>query len=267
MTPSPSAHARWLRVAKELAADADQMVQRSTGPAAFTTKASSSDLVTEFDRNVESMVRSRLADEFPGHGVLGEEGGRSGPADAPTWVVDPIDGTTNFAHGVPWSSFSLAVTDAHGPAVGVVRDFGRGTVVSAQRGEGAWVDEQPASVTSATSVASQVVFTEWAGNSAWPGLIDLLATVAAAGGTTRILGSSALSLAHVAAGHAAAVVLGAYQPWDVLAGVLAAREAGAVVIPRIDAGGAAPAGGLLVAAPGVADQMLGLLRQSTEWAA
>jgi len=85
------------------------------------TKSRPADFVTETDREVEEYVRKRIAEEFPDDAVVGEEFGASGPSDAPRrWFVDPVDGTTNYAHGVPWASFSLGLVDAAGRSSGVV---------------------------------------------------------------------------------------------------------------------------------------------------
>jgi myo-inositol-1(or 4)-monophosphatase len=101
----------------------------------ISTKSGPADWVTETDVAVERQVREAILARFPGHRVVGEELGETG-ADRPaaTWYVDPIDGTTNFVHGLPWSSFSMAVVDEAGPAAAVVADPYRREVLSAIRG-------------------------------------------------------------------------------------------------------------------------------------
>jgi len=234
---------------------------RSHTPVEVGTKAGPADFVTETDRAVEQYVRERIAEEFPDDAVVGEEFGATGPGDAGRrWFVDPVDGTTNYAHGVPWCSFSLGLVDAAGPAVGVVADPYRQEVFSAARGGGARLGGIPIRCADRADLAGGVLVTELAGHRVWDGLLPMLETLAAAECTTRILGSSALSIATVAAGRADAVVLGGYNTWDVVAGVLIAREAGATVLGRdgqeLPAVPSAADDGLLAAAPGIADTVL-----------
>lgn len=222
-----------------------------------STKSGPADLVTETDLAVEEHVREQIRARFPDHRIVGEELGATGPEGGHVWYVDPVDGTTNYAHGLPWASFSLAVADAQGPVAGVVADPFRHELFSARRGQGARYNGVPVRCADTASLEGGVLLTEWAGHLPWDGMTGMMAALSAQHCTTRIMGSSALSLASVAAGRATAVVLGRYNTHDVLAGVLIAREAGARVLGRD--GDAAPAlpsyadGGLLAACPAVAD--------------
>ena len=201
------------------------------GPGPVEAKDHPADLVTPVDRAVEAHVRSVLAEQFPAHAVLGEETG--GPADAggrPLWLVDPVDGTTNFAHGIAWSSFALALLDGDGtPQVGVVADPWRGETFTAVRGHGARCNDAPVTSGDARTLAGHVVLTEWSAHRPWPGMNEFLAALADRYCTSRIMGSSALSLVQVAAGRAAGAVLGSDDPLDTAAGRLIATEAGAAV--------------------------------------
>jgi fructose-1,6-bisphosphatase/inositol monophosphatase family enzyme len=229
-------------------------------PTQVATKSGPADLVTETDREVETHVRSEIAARWPGHQIVGEELGASAPsATGEVWYVDPVDGTTNYAHGLPWTSFSLALADPTGPVVAVVADPDRREIFSAARGRGARCNGEPVRCSPATDLAGEVVLTEWAGHRPWPGMEQMLARLSAAQVSTRIMGSSALSLASAGAGRAAGVVLGSFNTWDVLAGVLIAQEAGARLMGRD--GEALPAvpddavPGLLAAGPAVAEQV------------
>ena len=237
----------------------DRMHQR---PTAVEVKAGPADYVTDTDRDIETYVRERLAEFFPEHAVLGEEFGGEAAPSAPTWFVDPVDGTTNYAHDLPWHSFSLALHDAEGPLVAVVADAGRGEILSAARGLGARRDGVPIRASTATDLAGTVVLTELASHTPWPGQLAFLGRMAKREATVRVMGSSALALATVATGRAAAAVLGgAYQTWDVAAGALIAQEAGARMFGHDGAEAShsdgPPAGGMLVAAPGVAEDLRG----------
>jgi len=246
-------------LALELAAFAiDRIVAERPRPEQISTKANAADWVTETDLAVERHVRAAVLERFPGHRLVGEEYGESaGDERAPSWYVDPVDGTTNFVHGLPWSSFSLAVVDDSGPAVGVVADPYRREVLSAVRGRGACLDGSPVRCSQAVTLTGAIVLTELAAQSLWPGMTDLVAALSAEGCVTRIMGSNALSLASVGAGRAAAAVLGRFSPIDCIAGLLVAREAGARVIARGD--WPAPGERVLCAAPGVAGALAELV--------
>jgi myo-inositol-1(or 4)-monophosphatase len=231
-------------------------------PAEIDTKTNPSDYVTVVDRVVEQRVRETISARFPGDRVVGEEMGDGGDPSGSTgrvWYVDPVDGTTNFVFGLPWASFSLAMVDADGIAVGVVADPYRGEILSAIRGRGAAVNGRAARCGDRDDLTGGLVLTELAAFRLWDGMAEMTAELAALGTTTRIMGSSALTLANAGVGRASGAVLGGFHTWDVAASVLIAREAGAVVLGR-DGGPAAELpdhthGGILVAAPSVARRL------------
>jgi fructose-1,6-bisphosphatase/inositol monophosphatase family enzyme len=244
-----------------------------TDPANIRTKAHAADPVTDTDTAVETEVRRRIAEQLPGHALCGEEFGATGPDDADhVWYCDPVDGTTNYAHGITWCSFSLACWDSTGPLVGVVGDPFHRRVALAARGGGARVlrlDEQhrpvpgavhELSVQRGTDLAGTVVTTEWLTHLPWPGMSDTLAALAEAKCTTRIMGSSTLSLLQVALGAVAGCFIGKYSPIDDSAAVLIAMEAGAVACGIDGVPSVAPADGILLAAPGFREPLLAAWR-------
>jgi len=230
--------------------------EMAAGPSQVRAKDGVADLVTEVDLRVEREVRARLAERFPDHRVCGEEfGGECGTGIG--WWVDPVDGTTNFAHRLPWASFSLAVADELGAAVGVVADPYRREVFSAVRGRGARLNGEPTVCDTVTALPGGIVLTELSGTAVQAGLPEMMRDLATRGCATRIMGSSALSLASVAAGRCLATVLDSYNPWDVLAGALVAAESGAVLLSRdgLPHSGLLP-GGVIAAVPDVAGEVL-----------
>jgi len=244
----------------ELAAFAiDRIVAERPRADQISTKTSAADWVTETDLAVERHVRDAVRERFPGHGLVGEEYGAS-EADgaAATWFVDPVDGTTNFVHGLPWSSFSVAVVDDAGPAVGAVADPYRREVLSAIRGRGARLDGRPVRCSDAETLVGGIVLTELTMQSLWPGTAELMGACAARGCVTRIMGSNALSLASVGAGRVLATVIGRFNEVDCIAGSLIARESGARVRSRSGADRPVLGEGLLCVAPGVADELVQL---------
>jgi myo-inositol-1(or 4)-monophosphatase len=196
-----------------------------------STKAGPSDWVTVVDIGIERHVRQELLAAFPNHSIVGEEfgGSASFPLRKPLWYVDPVDGTTNFVHGLPWSSFSLALADDEGLVLGVVADPNRGEVFSAVRGRGATVNHERVNSAPATGLAGGLVLSELAGTACWPGFTEMMGELTRRECVTRVMGSSALSLASLGAGRATGVVLGGFDPIDVAAGVLIARESGVVI--------------------------------------
>ncbi|MDH6699414.1 inositol monophosphatase family protein [Streptomyces griseoviridis] len=255
--------ARALEVATELAAWAAETIRRSGAGAPahdVREKDSPADIVTDTDERVERHVREVLGAAFPTHGVVGEEYGvTDGAPGAPHWVVDPVDGTTNFAHGIGWCSFSLGLVAPDGtPLVGVVADPWRGETFTAVRGAGARLNGRPVRAAGHTALTGHVFLTEWAAHAHWPGMDALLAQLADRHCTVRVMGSTALSLAQVAAGRAAATAIGEFHHVDGAPALLIATEAGAVALPEVPRYDKP----LLLAAPGVAAEATELLRRA-----
>ncbi len=262
----------------ELAERATAMITDPQGEPVRSLKDGVADWVTSTDVAVEQMVRELLGRRFPGDGIVGEElNNAPAPAAQPVWYVDPIDGTTNFAHGLRVCSFSLALADGAGLAVGVVADVWRDEVFSAVRGQGARCRSGPGRCRADTSLQGALVLTELAGTVPWSGMTETISALGRQGCATRILGSSALCLANVGAGRAAAAVLGVANPIDVAAGALIARESGAVVrvaghvdqvlvrpddVARPDDLG--PGAAIVAAVPGVYAHFLRTLRTAPE---
>ncbi len=257
----PAAHVdldRGAVVARELAEWAVAYT-RDAPLGAVVAKAHPADVVTDVDTAVERHVRGVVAAELPGHLMVGEElGGRPEPG-VPTWYLDPVDGTTNLANHVPWTSFSLALAVDRDPLVAAVAHPWLGEVLLATRGRGATRDGVPLR---ADATGLSVFLTELAAHAPWPGMLDMLARAQAAHVTLRVMGSGTLTLAGVAAGWGQAAVVDAYSPIDHLAALLLVHEAGGVVRDEHgrDTLTPEPGSGVLVAARAVADQAFALWR-------
>ncbi|MCW0215699.1 MAG: inositol monophosphatase [Pseudonocardia sp.] len=249
----PALLSRALDVAGRLANDAAEVITATSGRGVATgavTKANPFDWVTDTDRTLERHTRRVLAAEFPDIPVVGEEyGADARAADAPfRWVVDPVDGTANYVSGLPWCAYSLALVDADGPVVGVLADPGHAQIYAAARGRGVRANGAPVRIVPRSTAAGGLVCAESPTGA-------LLEAAAAQHAGIRVLGSSALAIAQVALGRAAAAVLERYHEWDVAAALCLAAEAGAVVVDRAGRADPLPADGLLVAVPGVADEV------------
>jgi myo-inositol-1(or 4)-monophosphatase len=266
VAPGLISHA--LEVAGRLANDATDVITATAGRGARPApKESPFDWVTDTDRILERHTRRVLTAEFPGVPVLGAEFGKEFGAfdvtaaeSAYRWVVDPVDGTANYVAGVPWCAYSLALVDEDGPVVGVVADPYRGQIYAAARGRGARANGTPVTLPERTTTSGAIVCTELTTGAPWPGMPEFIARAAAAHAGVRILGSAALAVVQVALGHAVAAVLHSVHEWDVAGGMALALESGAVVLDRHGDDASLSGDGLLVAARGVADEVLGWWR-------
>ncbi|WAH36312.1 inositol monophosphatase family protein [Alicyclobacillus dauci] len=206
-------------------------VLRQAQPAEIREKSEASDLQTDCDVLVEDIIRSAIGSAFPTHAIIAEERGRSGEADSEwEWYVDPIDGTCNFANGLPWYSVSITLMRRGQPVVGVIAAPALRQIYHATLGGGAYVDGRPIHVATTRSLRGRIALMELANHARWPGFQQLADYLESAFCTLRIMGSSALSLAHVALGASCGVAMASSNPIDVGAGVLLVREAGGIVL-------------------------------------
>ncbi|HEX9463121.1 MAG TPA: inositol monophosphatase family protein [Alphaproteobacteria bacterium] len=182
------------------------------------------DFLTEADGAVERLVVSRIADAFPGDTCVGEEGG--GAYSPQTWVVDPIDGTANFARGVAQFCVSIAFVHDDQTAIGVICNPMAGELFAARRGAGATLNGRPMRVSALADIRQAMVEVGWSARRPMEDHLALLHRVTATGAGFRRSGSGALGLASVAAGRIDGYCELHMQPWDVLAGLLLIEEAG-----------------------------------------
>jgi myo-inositol-1(or 4)-monophosphatase len=215
------------------------LVEGRRRPMEVARKNERTSIVTWADVTAQAAIVDVVTERFPDHAILAEEGGPAGAGsrdatphgagDAPTWLIDPLDGTSNYAHGVPFACTSVAVRDANGLAAGAVFDPFRGELFSAARGEGAWLDGERLAVSHADSPAIALVCTGVQSDdpeviAAFGRLVVALIRHCRA---VRCVGSPALCLAYVAAGRIDAFLeRGGTYAWDVGAGALLIAEAG-----------------------------------------
>ncbi|WP_339323407.1 inositol monophosphatase family protein [Paenibacillus sp. FSL W8-0194] len=205
----------------------------------LNTKSAVSDLVTEVDKGAESMIRKLIFTHFPDHAILGEEGVAPGPeASAQAlekyaeeeylWIVDPVDGTTNFVHGFPFFSVSIALAHKGEVIVGVIYDPSRDEMFVAEKGKGAYVHGKRMQVSGEAKLEESLLATGFpvGRESTLPvnmaGLMHLAPKVR----NIRSGGSAALHLAYVAAGRLTGFWEIGLNAWDTAAGALMVTESG-----------------------------------------
>jgi myo-inositol-1(or 4)-monophosphatase len=195
------------------------------------TKSSPTDMVSEIDREAEELISTLLGRSRPDDGLLGEEGSSREGSSGIRWVVDPLDGTTNYLFGIPTWSVSVAAEREGRPIVGVVADPNRGEVWAAVEGRGARCNGVPQHVASDRSpLAAALIGTGFAYRAerrAWQG--EVVARMLPKVRDIRRFGSAALDLCWVAGGRLDAYYEWGLNPWDLAAGTVICREAGGVV--------------------------------------
>jgi myo-inositol-1(or 4)-monophosphatase len=255
-------------VAIEIAREAGELARRRRGEgvAIAATKTALADIVTDADREVEALIRARLAELRPGDGFLGEESGSAdqlaqGPQTDITWVVDPIDGTVNYAYGIPSYAVSIAaVTGDPDPErwqalAAAVFNPASGELFRAALGAGAWLDGERLAVNAEPSAAGALLATGFGYDPAThAGDLERVARVMPLARDLRRIGAASLDLAFVAAGRLDGYFERGLQPWDHAAGALIVTEAGGIV-GGIGAGRTATSAMTVASGPGLFDAL------------
>lgn len=223
------------------------------------------DPVTEIDRRSETYLLGEIKHRYPGHHIVSEESGETHGDDCCRWYIDPLDGTVNYAHGVPIFTVSIGYSEGGLLKLGVVYDPIQDECFSARRGEGAWLNGQPIRVSHASDLNHSLLVTGFPYDIRTnpQNNLDNYAVFALRTQGVRRLGSAALDLCYVAAGRFDGFWELRLNPWDIAAGGLIAREAGAIVTDL--QGGedflSAPHS-LIAATPGIHATILSLLSNS-----
>lgn len=194
------------------------------------TKTSHTDLVTRVDVESEARIREVILDAYPSHAVLGEERGQPPGAGEYRWIVDPLDGTLNYAHGFPFYCVSIGLEVAGRVEVGVVLDTARNELFTAMTGGGAYLNGAPMQVTEETDLKQAMLATGFAYNA--DTVSENVAVFSRMMPKVRAIrrpGAAALDLCYVAAGRLDGFWELKLNPWDVAAGMLIVREAGGTV--------------------------------------
>jgi myo-inositol-1(or 4)-monophosphatase len=235
------------RVAVDAARAAGQLLKSELpGSRRIAYKGSPTNLVTEMDARVEELIVGRLAAAFPDDAVLGEERGASTGRSGRRWIIDPLDGTTNYAHGMPIYYMSIALEIGGRVTLGVVYDPHRDECFVAEQGRGATLDGAPLRVSATATLGESLLSTGYPYDIRSSSRNNLAehAALLLRSHSVREIGSAVLNLAYVAAGRLEAFWELSLGAWDVAAGALLVEEAGGRV--------SSPDGGALdLAAPSI----------------
>jgi myo-inositol-1(or 4)-monophosphatase len=221
------------------------------------------DLVTEVDLAVERMFRELIAERFPDHQVLAEELGQSAPGRTGfCWVFDPIDGTTNYAHGLPIFCASLALELDGVVQVGAVYDPTRRELFTAELGGGAYLNGRPIHVSDTRALVDAMLVTgfPYDVHERVDEIVGLFGKFVGEARAVRRLGSAALDLCYVAAGRLDGFWESDLKPWDIAAGALIVAEAGGLVTLMTGAPFDTRAGQVLATNGHIHEHTLGVIR-------
>lgn len=221
-------------LAAEVAREAGELARRrrTEGVALAATKSTLADIVTEADREVEALIRDRLSAQRPDDGFYGEESGGGAGASGVTWVVDPIDGTVNYAQGIGWYAVSIAAVtgpvdpEAWEAQAAAVFAPAAGELFSAALGSGAWLGDTRLRVRDAPAAGALLATGFGYDPATHDGDIATVRAVMPIARDIRRMGAAAIDLAYVAAGRLDGFFERGLQPWDFAAGALLVTEAG-----------------------------------------
>jgi myo-inositol-1(or 4)-monophosphatase len=255
----------FLATAIEAALHAGKVQLAHFGGDLRVNKKGTIDLVTDIDIAIEREFRATIAERFEDHVVLGEEFEEAGQRDLVPefcWVFDPIDGTTNYAHGLPIFCCSIALDVRGEPVAAAVYDPNRQELFTAERGQGAWLNGVPLRVSAAETLIDALLVTGFHYNihqdpAELIGLFTAFITKARA---VRRLGSAALDLCYVAAGRFDGFWEQKLQPWDMAGGALIVQEAGGTVTDVTGAAFGSRKGSVLATNGRVHGEMLDTIR-------
>jgi myo-inositol-1(or 4)-monophosphatase len=212
-----------LEFSRKLARDAGRLAHSAFGQSATSMKGRH-DVVTAMDREVERFIRKAIAARYPNDAIIGEEEGGGGGEHL--WLIDPIDGTANYARGIPHYCVSIGYLEHGVPTVAALHDPSHDWLYSAARGQGAWRDGEPLAVSPCDDLGAATVECGWSTRRSTADYLALVSRVMGAGCAMRRVGSGALGLTDVAAGRSEAYCEMHINAWDCAAGILLVTEAG-----------------------------------------
>lgn len=222
-----------LQFAKKVAYDAGKMALNYQKKSfTVSTKSGDNDLVTSIDKICDEFICRTILTHFPDHSILSEESGLTEGTGEYKWIIDPIDGTTNFAHGLPLFAVSIAVVHQGKPIIGVVEIPGLGETFWGQQGKGAFIAMRPIGVSKVNELKKSLLGTGFPYERTAPRYkksMELFDAFYGASQGVRRFGSAAVDMCFVASGRFDGFWEYDLQPWDIAAGKIILEEAGGMV--------------------------------------
>lgn len=257
-----------VKIAEDAARKAGRIITRSLDKldSIKITEKSRNDYVTEVDQLAEQEIVKHILTAYPNHHVLGEEGGNQGPESDNVWLIDPLDGTTNFIHGLPHFSISIAMTHKGRLEHGLIYDPVRDEMFTASRGHGAFLNGRRIRVSQQKSLALSLVGTGFPFKHVQhikPYLKTFENLFPETGGVRRG-GSAALDLAYIASGRLDGFWEISLNKWDMAAGVLLVKEAGGLVSDFRGGEAYMESGNIVAGNPKILKSMLKIILPSLE---
>lgn len=221
-----------LKTAIDAATEAGKFLRESKGKSlTIEHKSSSIDPVTEIDKEAEKIIVDIIKKYYPGHSILGEESGTNDETSEYRWIIDPLDGTVNFTHGLPIYCVSIGLEHKGNIVAGVVYDPNADELYTTERGKGAFLNGEPIRVSDTDQLIQSILITGFPydihnnPDNTVERFTDFLMEAQA----IRRLGSAAIDLCYIAAGRGDGFWEAFIQPWDIAAGILLIEEAGGKV--------------------------------------
>ncbi len=249
-------------VAVAAARAGEKVIRDAFGSMVIPEMKGSVNPVTEIDRAAEHAVLEVIESARPDDAILSEERGGQTEAVGRRWIVDPLDGTVNFVHGIPQVSVSVGLWDGATPLAGAVIDATRGEVFSAARGQGASLGDEPIRVSSRRNLSECVIATgfPYDRDVHARAYTSVMGQVMERARDVRRFGSAALDFAWVACGRVDGFWEYGLHPWDVAAGLLLVHEAGGRSADLTTEPATVSSTDFVIAAPGIAEQLIDLIR-------
>ncbi len=223
------------------------------------------DFVSRADKAAEALIKEELMHARPSYGFFGEEGTEiEGEDPTRRWIVDPLDGTTNFLHGLPHWAVSIALEHKGQIVAGVIYDPAKDEMFYAEKGAGAWMNESRMRVSGRHRLIESIFATgmPFAGRAELPASLQDHARLLPACAGVRRFGAAALDLAYVAAGRYDGFWERGLQAWDIAAGIVIVREAGGILEPLQPGGDVLADGDLICANEAIFETFAKVIRQT-----
>ena len=228
---SPTKNDDYLVVAVEAAIAASHIIMEALEKPRVANHKGKTDLVTETDLHSENIIKSIIRASYPDHDLLAEESEKESFQSDFLWIIDPLDGTTNFVHGYPSFAVSIGLFFQNKPLIAVVLEMPNTKLYTAIKNEGVWCEGQPFTCSQTDSIEKSLLLTGFGyeHGELWERNMALFKDFTDKSHGVRRLGAAAVDLCHVASGKVDGYWEFDLKPWDSAAGILIAQEAGCVV--------------------------------------